>query len=38
MYENRPRGHNCPHVPDIKYYGDLKNADELKKFCIVNFK
>lgn len=32
VYRDRPRGHNVPFSPDIKYDGNLKNTLELQTF------
>lgn len=33
-YRNRPRGHNEPHVPNVKYEGDLSDTERLQQFVL----
>ena len=34
VYRNRPRGHNVPYVPDVRYHGDLNDTLALQKFVL----
>lgn len=34
VYRNRYRGHNVPHLPNVRYHGDLKDTFALQQFTL----